>query len=158
MKIPKILLILMQVILLLKFNAQSQVNNFQSKVDNYIGAYVKNGDFSGNILIAKGNKILFAKSYEKANYELNVPMQTEIKFRIASLSKTFTAAAIELLQKKQSLDYSDKLSKYIPGFIDGDSIEIKDLLLHQSGIADCWLLFEQFVKAKISKVRLKRVS
>lgn len=136
MRISNVLLMLTAATLLFTFNAKSQTNSLQSKVDTYIGAYVKNGDFSGNVLIAKGKKILFAKSYGKANYELNVPMQMDIKFRIASLSKTFTAAAIELLQKKGLLNYADKLSKYIPDFTGGDSIEIIDLLLHRSGIAD----------------------
>jgi len=101
-----------------------------------VSASVNNGDFSGNILIVKGTKVLFNKSYGKANYELNVPIQKDIKFRIASFSKTFTAAAIVMLQNKGELKYSDKLSKYIPDFIGGDSITIADLLLHQSGIAD----------------------
>ena len=118
------------------FSATGQNIDFKTQIDEYVKTYVKNGDFSGNILIAKDNKILFNQSYGKASYELNVPMQKNYKFRIASVSKTFTAAAIVLLNKNGMLSYSDKLSKYIPDFIQADSITIQELLLHQSGIAD----------------------
>ena len=118
------------------FSATGQNIDFKTQIDEYVKTYVKNGDFSGNILIAKDNKILFNQSYGKASYELNVPMQKNYKFRIASVSKTFTAAAIVLLNKKDMLSYSDKVSKYIPDFIQADSITIQELLLHQSGIAD----------------------
>ena len=78
------------------FSATGQNIDFKTQIDEYVKTYVKNGDFSGNILIAKDNKILFNQSYGKASYELNVPMQKNYKFRIASVSKTFTAAAIVL--------------------------------------------------------------
>ena len=58
------------------------------------------------------------------------------KFRIASVSKTFTAAGIILSEKRGLLSFSDKLSKYIPDFIQGDEITLRQLLLHQSGVAD----------------------
>lgn len=117
--------------------AQTQLIRTQSEAwDNYVQQYVTNGDFSGNILIVKDKTILFSKSYGKANYELNSPMLRDTRFRIASVSKTFTAAAIVLLVNRGRLNLSDKLSKFIPGFVSGDSISIAHLLLHQSGIAD----------------------
>jgi CubicO group peptidase (beta-lactamase class C family) len=109
---------------------------FQNQVDEYMQRYVNNGDFSGNVLIAKGNEILFQRSYGKANYELDVPIAKDVLFRIASVSKTFTAAAITLLCNKGLMNYSDRLSKYVPGFIQSDSITVRQLLLHQAGVAD----------------------
>ncbi|MGC3947611.1 MAG: serine hydrolase domain-containing protein [Chryseolinea sp.] len=104
--------------------------------DEYMQRYVANGDFSGNILIVKDETVLFKKSYGKASFELNVPIQNDTRFRIASVSKTFTAAAIVMLNNKGQLSYSDMLSKFVPGFPSGDSISIAHLLLHQSGISD----------------------
>ena len=136
MKYSKLLLITTATLMFSIPIAKSQQNELKNKVDGYVNAYVNNGDFSGNVLILKDSKLLFNKSYGKANFELNVPMQSDIKFRIASVSKTFTAASIVMLQKRGKLKYSDRLSKYIPDFIKGDSIAISDLLLHQSGVAD----------------------
>lgn len=117
--------------------------------DDYIQRYVSNGDFSGNVLIVKDQTVLFQRSYGKANYELNVPTKSDTKFRIASVSKTFTAAAIVILANQGLLKYSDKLSTYIPGFIQGDSITIANLLLHQSGVAD--IDYDKYSFEKLSK-------
>ncbi|MFK7821514.1 MAG: serine hydrolase [Planctomycetaceae bacterium] len=58
-------------------------------------------DFSGSrpgasILIARGQHVLFAKSYGQANRETGVPVSVSANFRIASVSKQFTAAAERL--------------------------------------------------------------
>lgn len=116
--------------------AKGQHSQFEKLSDTYVQRYVDNGDFSGNILIAKGDKVIFNKSYGKSNYELNIPMRSDVRFRIASVSKTFTAAAVVLLNNQGALSYSDKLSKYIPDFTGADRISILHLLLHQSGVAD----------------------
>ena len=112
------------------------------KFDEYIQAYVRNGDFSGSVLIAKEDRILFRKSYGMANYELSVPNTEKTKFHIASLSKTFTAAAIVILEEKGKLKYSNPLGQYIPGFLNGDRITIDQLLTHRSGIPDYYSLPE----------------
>jgi len=145
MKFNKLLRLLF---ILISGTADGQQNNLDGKIDSYISSYVQNGDFSGNVVIIRRGKTLFDRSYGRANYELGVPIQRGTRFRIASLSKTFTAAAIVLLQKQGRLNFSDRLSKYIPGFIYGDSITILHLLLHQSGIAD--LDYDQHAMDRLS--------
>lgn len=113
-----------------------QGSDLQGKVDAYINAYVNNGDFSGNVLIIRNDKVLINKSYGKASEELGVKMFPAAKFRVASLSKTFTAAGIVLLEKVGKLHYTDKVNQYIPGFNHGDSITLQMLLLHQSGVGN----------------------
>ena len=79
-------------------------------------AYVRNGDFSGSVLVADRWHVVFQKSYGMANYEWNIPNSENTKFHIASVTKTFTAAAILDLQQEGKLKLTDPLSKYIPGF------------------------------------------
>ena len=134
--------------MLMATTVNAQKTELEKKVDSYMSSYVKNGDFSGNVLIVKGGKILFERSYGQANYELGVPIKRDTKFRIASLSKTFTAAAIVLLQNQGRLNYADKLSKYIPDFKQADSISIYHLLLHQSGVVD--INYDQYALDKLS--------
>jgi CubicO group peptidase (beta-lactamase class C family) len=100
-------------------------------------------------MIVKDTTVMFRKAYGKANYELNVPMNSDTKFRIASVSKTFTAAAIVMLANQGKIKYVDNLSTYIPGFIQGDSITIAHLLLHQSGMAD--IDYDKYAFEKIVK-------
>ncbi len=58
------------------------------------------------------------------------------QFRIASITKTFTATVVEELIKEGKIKRSDRLSKYYPNFPNADKISIKDLLNMRSGIAD----------------------
>ena len=115
-----------------------QANQF----DELVRAYVRNGDFSGSVLVAQGSRIVFRKSYGMANYELSVPNSDKTRFHIASLSKTFTAAAIVLLEKQGKLRLSDRLNQYIPGFLNGDKITIEQMLSHSSGLPDYYSLPE----------------
>jgi CubicO group peptidase (beta-lactamase class C family) len=57
-------------------------------------------------------------------------------FDLASVSKEFTAGAILLLQQDGKLSVNDPLSKYFPGFPNGDAISLLYLLQHRSGLVD----------------------
>jgi CubicO group peptidase (beta-lactamase class C family) len=61
---------------------------------------------------------------------------TATRFPIASITKTFTAAAISLLQQDGWLKIQDPLSKHLPAFPRGDEIRLWHLLAHQSGVPD----------------------
>lgn len=113
-----------------------QENGLASKVEKYIHPYVETNNFSGNILISQKGKVLFNKAYGFANFEFEVPNKLTTIFHIASLSKTFTAAAILLLEQSGLLSTEDHLSKYIPDYPAGDKITIHHLLSQTSGITD----------------------
>ena len=123
-------------------------DSFSEKVDAYIQPYLDAGGFSGTILAAKGGEILLNKGYGMANYEFNVPNSPGTKFQIASISKTFTAAAIMLLQERGKLDIHDTLEKFIPGYPGGNKITIHHLLTHTSGIPDVNMFPEYEQKSK----------
>src|SRR5947207_7741464 len=99
-------------------SAQPSINRF----DRQIQAYVRNRDFSGSVLIAREGRVLFRKSYGMANYEWDIPNSESTKFHIASVSKTFTAAAILRLEQQGKLKLNDPLSRYVPDFLNGDRI------------------------------------
>jgi CubicO group peptidase (beta-lactamase class C family) len=125
----------------------------KSRFDENVAAYVRNGDFNGSILVAKGGRILFQKSYGMANYEWRVPNSERTRFHIASVTKTFTAAAILRLEQGGKLKLSDPLSKYIPDFLNGDRITIEQMLSHTSGLPDYYSLPEYTTK-KYQRVAL----
>ena len=111
-----------------------QVKNLEMKVDEYLKPYLETGNFSGSLLIARGGKIILAKGYGMANYEHDVPNTLKTKFHLASVSKSFTAAAIMILEEKGMLNVNDPLTKFIPGYPNGEIITIHHLLTHTSGI------------------------
>src|SRR5579862_4714355 len=66
-------------------------------------AYIRAANIQGSVLLAKGGKVILAKGYGLANVELNVANTPQTKFRLGSITKQFTAAAILQLQEKGRL-------------------------------------------------------
>src|SRR5437763_6894778 len=106
----------------------------ESKVDAYLKPFLDLHGFTGSILIAKGGRVLLSKGYGMANFELNVANTPQTKFHLGSVSKTFTAAAIMILQERGKLNVHDPLSKYIPDYPNGDRLTLHHLLTNTSGI------------------------
>lgn len=106
------------------------------RADQWIKPYVAAGDFSGVVLIAQGDQMLVEKAYGKADFQHDVANRIGTRFRIASLSKTFTAAATELLTAQGKLSLKDHLSKYVSGIPNGDKITVEQLLTHESGVGE----------------------
>jgi CubicO group peptidase (beta-lactamase class C family) len=86
------------------------------------------------VLVAQNGRILFEKGYGAASVEHQVPATPKTKFRIGSITKQFTAAAILKLQEQGKLSVNDKLSRFIPDYPRGDEVTIHHLLTHTSGI------------------------
>ena len=105
------------------------------RFDDIARARADAGQFMGNVLIAKGDKAIFEKSYGLANMEWNVPNTVDGKFRIGSVTKQFTAACILLLEERAKLKTDDAVSKYVPNAPAAwAKISIYNLLTHTSGI------------------------
>jgi CubicO group peptidase (beta-lactamase class C family) len=94
-------------------------------------------------LIAKDGKIIDEGYYGKANLELDVEVTEKSVFAIASMSKTYTAAAILIMAEQGLLNIDDTIKKYIPEAPNSwKSITIKQLLTHTSGLVDDWALYD----------------
>lgn len=95
------------------------------------------GRFMGGVLVAKGDRVLFRQVYGEANYEQGRPLKLDSRFRLASISKQFTATAILRLQDEGKLSVSDPVCKWIqPCPKAWESVRISHLLSHTSGIPD----------------------
>ena len=140
MKRP-VLAVVLQVacLILLSVSAPCQAlpdKEIANRIQAYLQPFGKSGNLIGTVFVARGGRILFRQSYGMANYELGVPNSSQTRYHIASVSKPFTAAAILQLQEQGRLSVSDPLSKYLPGFPNGDRITLDNLLTHRSGIPD----------------------
>src|SRR2546423_369180 len=82
------------------------------KLDEYLSAITKQGRFSGSVLVARDGKVVLSKGYGLANVEWDVPNAPQTKFRLGSITKQFTAAAILLLQERGKLNVTDPICKY----------------------------------------------
>lgn len=95
-------------------------------------------NFSGTVLIAKGNKILYQKAIGMADKKNKIKNNIKTKFNLASMNKMFTSVAIAQLVEKNKLSYKDKVIQYIPTLSKKTfgNITIEQLLTHTSGTGD----------------------
>lgn len=119
------------------------------KLDELLRAYNNQSRFNGSVLIIKDGKTLLDKGYGFSNVEENIPNKTNTIFQIGSITKQFTAAVILKLQEENKINVDDKLSKYFPGYPNGDSITIEHLLTHTSGIYS-YTNDREFMSSKIT--------
>lgn len=107
----------------------------QKQLDSLFGKLNADKQFYGNVLIAEKGKILYQKSFGKANAATGETLNAESVFELASVSKQFTAMGILLLQKEGKLRLEDSLRKYFPE-LPYSGITVKHLLQHTSGLPD----------------------
>jgi len=98
---------------------------------------LRDSRFMGGVLVAQGDRVLFRQIYGKADYQNDIPLTLETRFRLASVSKQFTAAAILKLQDEGVLDVRDPVCKWIQPCPEAWApVRIHHLLSHTSGIPD----------------------
>ncbi|WP_445359749.1 serine hydrolase domain-containing protein [Microbulbifer sp. EKSA005] len=89
------------------------------------------------VIVSKDGRVVFKGARGLANLEHNIPLTTDSIFRLGSLTKQFTAAAIMILQEQNKLSLKDNIHKYVPDFpTEGNDVTIEHLLTHTSGIAN----------------------
>lgn len=100
-------------------------------------------DFSGPdtpgaaVMVIKDGAIVFEKAFGSAALETHIPCTTQTNFRLASLTKQFTAMSVLMLAEKGKLSLEDSITRYFPGFpAYGRSITMHHLLTHTSGLID----------------------
>jgi CubicO group peptidase (beta-lactamase class C family) len=93
------------------------------------------------IAVVKDGKPVHIKGYGVANLEWDCPIRPDTVFRLASITKQFTATAIMLLERLGKLHLDDSITIYLPDYpTHGRTITITHLLNHTSGIKSYTLL------------------
>jgi CubicO group peptidase (beta-lactamase class C family) len=86
------------------------------------------------VLVARDGQIVFQGGYGYADLAQKTPITPETKFRIGSVTKQFTAAAILKLAEQEKLAITDLLAKFYPEFPNAGAITLRHLLTHTSGL------------------------
>lgn len=107
-----------------------------AKFDSIVSEVVEDPNGPGfAIQISKDGKTIYQKAVGKANLELDVDITPDHIFRIGSITKQFTTAAILKLKEQGKLSLQDELTKYIPDYpTGGNKITVEHLMTHTSGI------------------------
>ncbi len=106
------------------------------KIDKIINATIPK-DFNGGILVAVNDSILYER-YVSHKHEVN----SKTSFDIASITKTFTAAAVLKLMEEGKIDINLPVSSYLPSF-PFENITVRLLLTHRSGLIDYLQLMDR---------------
>jgi len=111
----------------------------QKKIDSIFGAAgLKDQDVPGAaVLVLKHGEVLFKHGYGVAELSSRTKVTPATNFRLASVSKQFTAMSVMLLVHDGKLHYDDRLTDIFPDFADyGKAITVRQLLQHTSGLKD----------------------
>ena len=112
-----------------------KTRDLKDELEEYMEASVDCLDFSGSVLVHKKGKVLLSAGYGEADREHNVPCKSDTIYRIASITKQFTAMAIMILVDQDKLKLTDKISLHLKRVPKSwEPITIKHLLCHTSGI------------------------
>ncbi len=108
-----------------------------NRIDSLFNRAMEMNLFSGNVLIAHNKQIVYEKSFGKADYENKIPITSETKFQLASITKDFTRVMILQLAEQLKFSTDDNIGKYLSGFSpEVNKVTIKQLLDFTSGLGD----------------------
>ncbi|MGL4599021.1 MAG: serine hydrolase domain-containing protein [Bacteroidia bacterium] len=122
-----------------KQTSETQITEKQiADINQLIDDLSKKDQFSGTVLIAKGNTIIYQKAVGFADQAKNSANTIDTKFNIGSMNKMFTSLSIAQLEEQGKLDYTDKLVKHLPNLPEKTfgNITLEHLLTHTSGAGD----------------------
>ncbi len=108
--------------------------NIIAQLDDYYYKQYRAG-FNGGVLVGRNGKIIYERYFGYSNKERRIPLSAGASTQLASISKTFTGAAILYLYEHKYLDLNDLVQDHIKEF-PYSGITIKMLLNHRSGIPD----------------------
>ncbi len=86
-----------------------------ARMEQLIRARVDDKSFMGTVLVARGDEVLLSKGYGSANLEWQLPNTPSTRFRLGSITKQFTAAAILLLAERGKLALEDPGQEALAG-------------------------------------------
>jgi CubicO group peptidase (beta-lactamase class C family) len=115
--------------------ASAQPAGYAARIDRMLADETAADRFSGAILVGRGGKVLFAKAYGSADREWQIANTPDTRFRIASLTKSFTAALILKLEAQGKLKVTDSVCRHLEPCPEvWRPITLHHLLTHTSGL------------------------
>lgn len=104
------------------------------KLDSFFHALEENNKFMGSVAVSKNGNVIYTKSVGFSDLENKVKASDESKYRIGSISKSFTAVLILKAVEENKLALDQTIDKWFPAIKNAEKISVKHLLNHRSGI------------------------
>jgi CubicO group peptidase (beta-lactamase class C family) len=110
-------------------------------LDRNVGRLAAMGAFSGTVLVARGERVVYARGFGLAERDHGVPNGVDTRYTTASMGKMFTAVAIAQLVEAGRLRLDDTLARVLPDYPNAERagrVTIRQLLAHTAGLGDIW--------------------
>jgi CubicO group peptidase (beta-lactamase class C family) len=107
-----------------------------AQIDSLMTALYNRGQFTGSVLVAQNDKLIYEKAFGLADREKKTPFTLQTPEYIGSISKQFTAMGIMILKDRQKLIYAQSVRDFfpeLPTFM--QPVTVRNLLYHTSGLA-----------------------
>ena len=106
----------------------------KTKLDTYFQVLEKHNKFMGSVALSKNGELIYSKSTGYADLEYKIKATEKTKYRIGSITKSFTSVLIFKAIEKKKLDINETIDTWFPAITNSNKITIKHLLTHRSGI------------------------
>ncbi len=108
----------------------------KNKLDTYFDTIGTNNKFMGSVAVSKNGKLIYTKSVGYLDVEEQKEATENTKYRIGSISKTFTATLVLKAVEENKLRLGQTIDRYFPTIENAEKITISHLLNHRSGVAN----------------------
>lgn len=109
-------------------------NNEFAKLDQFLSVLEEEDRFFGSIAVSRGGEMVYQHAIGHADMAAKIANDTKTKFRVGSISKTFTATLIMKAVELGMINLDDTVDAYFPNLQNADKMTIRHLLNHRSGI------------------------
>ncbi len=114
---------------------QGNCQNFdKAKLDAYFDNLEKNDKFMGSVAVSQNGEIIYTRSVGFADVENKLKANENSKYRIGSISKTFTTVLVMKAVEEKKLELDQTIDKFFPEVKNAGKITVANLLYHRSGI------------------------
>ncbi|MEM6377019.1 MAG: serine hydrolase domain-containing protein [Bacteroidota bacterium] len=127
--------------------SSSQAEKIEA-IDQWLAKLEDKGKFNGSILIAKDGAPLLLNAYGYTDHKKETRLTAQSAFRLASVSKQFTATGIMLLHEAGQLNYDTAVSVYLENY-PYEGVTVRHLLNHTSGMPDLYMDLAETHKATL---------
>lgn len=110
----------------------------EKRLDSVINNSILQGEPGLALYVETNGKTIYNKGFGIAESETKMKIRPNTNFRLASVSKQFTAMCILLLEEDKKLSFEDPISSYLPELPPGigNNVLVRHLITHTSGIID----------------------
>ena len=106
----------------------------KTKLDLYFDALEANNKFMGSVAVSRNGTIIYSRSTGYADFENKIKADENSRYRIGSISKTFTTVLVMKAVEQNKLALDQTIGKYFPSIKNAGKISVENLLYHRSGI------------------------